>query len=233
MKLLQKEKKSPPSTCHYIPSRKWRFRYFFATDLNQETLAHYLDSGWRKFGYYFFRPDCDGCRECIPVRIKTTEFQPSRSQKRILRKNVHIQVSYAPMIYDESIFNLYRKHSLNRFGKNESDKREFLASFFTQSCPAGLSLYFQGKQLIGTGFLDYASEGVSSVYFIYDTDFSHLSPGVFSIISEISYAKSIGKPYYYLGYYIGECQSMAYKNKFRPYEFMDWESGLWSPPETT
>ena len=98
--------------------------------------------------------------------------------------------------------------------------------------PAGISFirlgeYFINNRLAGVGFLDISTEAISSVYFIYHTDFLQYSPGTFSALRETAFAASIGLKYYYLGYYISENSRMAYKNSFHPNEKMDWKTGAW------
>ena len=34
----------------------------------------------------------------------------------------------------------------------------------------------------------------------------------------------------YLGYYVEGCRSMEYKNRFRPCQLMDWDTGEWTVP---
>ncbi len=230
MIILQEEKISQPSPCHYIPGQFWRFRYFFAVNLNAIELESFLSTGWRKFGYYFFKPDCDSCSQCSPLRVKAQQFKPSKSQKRILKKNAGIHVRFEPLEYTDEIFKLYQKHSLNRFGKEETDAEEFAANFFTESCPSCLSVYYSKESLTRVGFLDISNSALSSVYFVYDTDYSTLNPGTFSILYEINHAASLGLNDYYLGYYIESCNRMAYKGTFRPYEVYDWQTKCWNHP---
>ncbi len=231
MKLLQHEKRSPPAPCHYIAGKYWRFRYFFATDLSEEDLGTYLSKGWRKFGYYYFRPDCDDCDKCTPIRISVNGFKPSKSHKRVISKNKSIRIELDRLIYSDNIFELYKKHSSVRFNQYDTDKNDFMSSFFTQSCPTYLSKYYLEHRLIGTGFLDKCNSGLSSVYFIFDTDYSNLSPGTYSILAEINHAAYLKLSYYYLGYYIEECTSMTYKDRFHPYELYNWNKKEWITPQ--
>ena len=77
------------------------------------------------------------------------------------------------------------------------------------------------------GFLDRGEDCLSCVYFIYDTRFSHLGLGTFSILKEIEHTRSLGLKYYCLGYYVRECQRMAYKNNFKPREHYNWLQDKW------
>ncbi len=226
MILLQEPTLSSWESCSYLPDRKWRFEYFFAMNLTSGELEGLLEKGWRKFGTYFFRPQCDPCRSCIPVRVLTQKFTPTKSQRRVLRKCADIKVSFSPLQYSERIYEIYRDHSLNRFNRI-TDRDDFIHSFYFQSCPGLQSEYYLGGQLIAAGFLDRSDRGFSSVYFVFDTAYESYSLGTFSIIKEIEHAASIDLTYYYLGYYIEENRSMSYKNNFKPTEQYDWETGTW------
>lgn len=220
---------SDEGECPYLPDRFVKFQYFFAKDLSKEELDDYLSRGWRKFGIYYFKPVCPGCVECKPIRIPVDSFKASKSQRRTINKCANIEVKLNNLEYSDEIFEIYQDHSLNRFGK-ESNQEEFTASFFMESCPTLQSEYYLDGKLIGVGFLDYSAHGLSSIYFIYRTEYSHLNIGTFSVLKEVEITRSMGLKYYYLGYYIEGNSSMAYKSKFRPYEVMNWDSGEWAEP---
>ena len=227
MKLLSEPLVSDESDCPYISGKKWRFSYFFATDVNAEELNYILSRGWRKFGIYYFRPVCRDCRDCIPIRIETSDFSPSKSQKRVLKKCSGIQVEFRELEYRDEIYELYRLHSESRFDK-VANRDDFCNSFYMPSCPARQSEYYIDNRLMAVGFLDVSTEAVSSVYFIYHPDILRFSPGTFSVLREISYAGSLGLKYYYLGYYINCNSRMSYKNSFHKNQKMNWLTGIWS-----
>ena len=226
MILLQEPFLSDTHDCPYLESRKCRYEYFFALDVTGEELCRLLEQGWRKFGAYFFRPNCPGCGKCIPLRVLTREFSKSKSQRRIARGGEVLTFQVGPLKYSQRAFEIYRDHSLNRFGK-EADMQEFIMNFYTQSCPTLQSEYYLGDKLSAVGFLDRGENSLSSVYFVFDTQYDYLRPGTFSVISEIDYARSQGLDYYYLGYWIRENASMSYKNAFYPHERYDWASMQW------
>lgn len=227
MLLLQEQQLSAHTACSYIDGLTWRFDYFFAMDLNQQELNSYLKQGWRKFGAYFFRPNCPHCNKCIPLRVLVNKFLPSKSQRRVLKNCKHLTIKLNPLQYNDVIFEIYKNHSLNKF-KRESDKEEFISTFYTVSCPSLQSEYYFNDELIAVGFIDISNEAFSSVYFIYHTKYEKLSLGTYSIIKEIELAAALKLKYYYLGFYIEENSSMNYKNKFKPYEYYKWDENKWT-----
>lgn len=228
MQLLSEPAHDQLEPCPYLPDRQKRYLYFYALEVDAAELDELLRSGWRKFGPYFFRPDCPGCRNCIPLRVPVAAFVPSRSQRRVLRVNRDVEVSFGPLQLTEEVYRIYRQHSSGRFAQQTS-LEEFATSFFLPSCPALQSeLHLAGEQ-IGVGFLDHAADGLSSVYFSFDPHYARRSPGVFSVLQEIDQARRLELAYYYLGYYVPGSPRMAYKDGFRPREYLDWASDLWRP----
>lgn len=230
MVILQEPFISKKQECPYIKEAVCRYEYFFAMDLNSEEIDSLLEQGWRKFGIYYFRPNCPDCSACVPVRIDVSHFEPSKSQKKIIRKGQDITTFYGPLTFKQRIYDIYNDHSINRFG-HETDVEDFLSSFYTSSCPSMQSEYYLDDVMVAAGFLDRGVRSLSSVYFVFDTEYSKFRLGTLSIIREIEYAASLGLDYYYLGYWVRENRSMAYKNRFFPHEQYDWERGAWEPVE--
>ncbi len=226
MIIIQEKELSDIEECPYLPGREFRFEYFYAVDLNGMELNKLLERGWRKFGICYFRPKCHGCLECVPIRIPVADIKLSKSQRRVLNKATQIDVKYGPLEYRKEIYEIYKDHSENRFEK-DTDLEDFLYTFYTKSCPTLQTELFLNGRLVAAGFLDKSSEALSSVYFVFNTDFSKYSLGTFSILKEIEYTASLGLKYYYIGYYIKDNHSMAYKGRFFPQELYDWQEGVW------
>ena len=222
---LQKEENSP---CPYLPGRRKSYEFFFADRVDAGELSALLAGGWRKFGLFYFRPQCPDCRNCIPLRVRVAEFSPSRGQRRILRKNSGLRTIFGPLRAVSRIFEIYRSHSLERFSQ-EANLEEFLCNFYLPSCPSLQSEIHLGDQLLAAGFLDRGKDCLSSVYFSFDPKFSAMNLGTFSILKEIACAASLGLSYYYLGYYVPGCPNMGYKDHFLPREHYEWESATWKP----
>jgi len=226
MKLLSEPLVTEESPCSYITGNKWRFSYFFAQDVTAEELEIILSKGWRKFGLYYFKPVCRECGKCIPIRVKTDELILSKRQKRIVKDCREVRVEFKNLEYRDEIFEIYKDHSLNRFGKDSNDE-DFYSSFYTQSCPTLQSEYYIDNRLAGIGFIDVSSNAFSSIYFIYKNEFSKYSLGTFSAIKETDYALSLGLKFYYLGFFVKDNPNMAYKDSFHINEKMNWNTGEW------
>ncbi len=227
MILLQEPRFSYYGVCPYFEDAQCRFEYFYARDLDGAELDELFKRGWRKFGTYFFRPECGRCRRCVPLRILVEEFAPTKSQRRVMRKGAEIEVEFREPEYRDEIFEIYRDHSSNRFGR-ESDKTDFMEAFYTPSCPSLQSEYRLHGELVAVGFIDVSLDALSSVYFVYKTKYEQYRMGTYSLVREIEHAASRGMKYYYLGYYIKETGRMSYKNHFHPNEKFDWINQVWT-----
>ena len=215
--------------CPYL-DRSAKNEYFFAMELDHEEMNYYLSHGWRKFGWYYFRPACENCSACIPLRVMVNQFKYSRSQRKVLNKNKDTEMKVCHLEYRDEIYELYKKHSHERF-KQPTAKQDFIETHFFPSCPGLQTEYYVDGKLVAVGFLDHSSQALSSVYFVYDTDYSRLSLGTYSALKEIELTQKMNLNYYYLGYWIAENQSMAYKNRYYPHQLYNWETMEWHKVE--
>jgi leucyl-tRNA---protein transferase len=214
------------SQCPYLKDQKSRIEYFFATSVSAAEFNDKLESGWRRFGYFFFRPNCAVCFQCIPIRINTAAFVPNKQQRRVIRKNIRTRVQFSNLRYSDEIYEIYKEHSHDRFNQ-DTTKDHFVESFYTNAVPALQSEYYIDNQLAAVGFIDLSHIALSSVYFFYKSKYTAYSLGTLSVIRECALAHSMGRKYYYLGYYVQNNRRMQYKNKFHPHELYNWETDLW------
>ncbi|KAI9712759.1 MAG: Arginyl-tRNA--protein transferase 1 [Bogoriella megaspora] len=106
-------------------------------------------------------------------------------------------------------------------GEKPSRKEQKLGSYH--------QLYRLDGRLIAIGVLDLLPHCVSGVYFIYHSDFEQWSFGKLSALREAALAAEAGHQWYYMGYYIHECQKMRYKGDYKPQMALDPETYEWGP----
>ncbi len=232
MKLLSEPRRAAPVECPYLPDRQFVQDYFFATNLNEAEFGVLLESGWRRFGSFFFRPACPGCCRCIPIRISAADLKHSRSQRRVLSRCRDVVMKAVALNPSDEAWEVYRCHSQRQFNK-ETSRDEFEKTFFEAAVPALQTEYRLSGRLVGLGFLDIGDNGFSSVYFSFHPDAASLSLGTLSVLLESDLARFNRKDWYYLGYWVPGCASMGYKARFGPHQLLDWETGEWvSDPRT-
>ena len=207
-----------------------------------------LEKGFRRYDTYIYREVCPECRKCVPIRIRVSDFTFSKNQRHLLRKNSGITVSVTndpkDFVTPEKVV-LMKKYTLRHDPDRIQSDDQIITNLYKMNGLAderglfALKLFFSGVmnmdyrldgRLIGCGIVDAGTASLSSNYFYYDTDpaVMKLSPGTYSILREIQYCKDNGLPFYYLGYYIADCEKMSYKGKFVPHELRDPLTGIWS-----
>ena len=191
-----------------------------------------IKKGFRRSGQYVYKPHCADCKSCIPIRINSHDFIPSRSQKRVIKKHNHLSMKILPLRFNEDHFELYVNYQKNRHktsSESESDISDY-NDFLAQSNVNSKIFEFRDmNELKIVSIIDLVDDGISAVYTFFDVKDKSASYGTFSILKLIDYCKKNELTYLYLGYWINESRKMRYKINFKPYELMiddTWQSAL-------
>ncbi len=213
------------SRCVYLPKRLMKMRYKYIKECPESLNAALVKRGWRRFGDYFSRPDCDGCSACQSLRIDVAAFTPSRSQRRVAKqKGIRTFVRKPTVSYEH--LKLYEKYHRFMQKKRGWDYYVVDAESYYDLYVKGYSTfgneiqYYYEGQLVGIDLIDYLDDGISANYFYYDPDYSRLSLGTYSLLKQIEFAKKRELSWIYLGYYVAECQSLRYKRDFNPHQIL-------------
>ncbi len=186
-----------------------------------------MDMGFRRSGLTIHRPACDGCRECVPIRVPVHGFQPSRSQRRSIRRNADVRVDIDRPTCTEQKWRIFRNYLKYQHDDAMSDDYIDFEAFLYASPTETLEMTFRlGGAIIAIGIVDVGSECLSSVYFYFEPSHARRSLGVFGALCEIEECVRRGLPYWYIGYYIRNCRQMNYKADFRPNERL-MPDGVW------
>lgn len=204
---------------------RWQFRTMAPSEFDRS-----LAAGDRRVGRMLYRTRCPSCSACEPIRIPVDQFQPTRSQKRVWKRNKDVTVETGVATFSEEKLALYNRHKLERgLSRNEqSMTRRGYEGWFVQSCARTLEMRYRvGDKLIGVGILDMGLKDTSSVYFYFDPDEHRRSLGTFSVLMEVAWLRSQGGRYHYLGLYVEDCGHLVYKASYFPHERM--VDGAWAP----
>lgn len=214
---------TPASPCPYLPGRSERKIVTLLGGEEPDRLHAALSlAGFRRSQDLAYRPACEGCNACVPVRIPASRFLPSRSQRRILRRNEDLSLIELPPIATREHFHLFRRYISHRHGDGgmaDMDFSDYRAMVETSPVDTRLHELRNGdNRLLGVCLVDVMIDGVSMVYSFFDPDAHPRSLGSYMIMRHIAWVKEQALPFVYLGYWVGESPKMAYKTAFRPIE---------------
>lgn len=208
---------TPESPCPYLLGKLARNEVYLADGLDGQAYSALLARGFRRSGRVVYRPRCRTCRECRQLRIPVTEFRPSRSQRRVWRRNSDVRVEQRKPIPTPEKYDLYHRYLNDRHDGTMSDSFDAFVAFLYDSPFDTIEFqYYLGQRLVGVSLVDRCSDGLSSVYMYFDPAESARSLGSYSAMWEIDICRREGLPYYYFGYYVAQSEPMSYKARFRP-----------------
>lgn len=230
---------SETEACSYLPDQAMRTECLLVASLTAREYQALMNQRWRRFGRLLFRPVCEACRECRPLRVDVERFRPNRSQRRAWRANTEsITLTIAEPRCDAARLELHdRYHRFQAAFKGwplprHDPQTPYEAMFVDNPLRTWEYAYSLEGKLIGIGYVDEVPDGLSAIYFFYDPEHRRRSLGTYNVLSIIAEAARRKMPYVYLGYYVPGCRSLAYKADFRPNQILEPDLG-WREFRTT
>jgi len=225
--------------CSYLDNKQQITHYKLIDNSSSENCQDLIERGFRRFGKMYFRPICADCNECQSIKIDVNNYTFSKSARRVLKKTTHItSLIQSPSLTHEHL-ELFEKYHLFMHKKKDWDYNTTTAEHYYNSFVVGHEnfgyevLYYDDDKLIAVDLIDILEEGISSIYFYYNPEYSHLSLGKYSLYNQIKFAKKMNKKWIYLGYYVEDCPSLSYKSQYKPYRTLEgrpseYEKFIWS-----
>lgn len=179
-------------------------------------------AGFRRSQDLAYRPACENCNACVPVRVPAADFIPDPGHRKIWRRNQGVVTRRLPAYATREHYQVFRRYVTARHeggGMADMEFSDYRAMVEDSPVRSGLTEFrCADGRLLGVCLIDEMNDGVSLVYSYFDPDFERRSPGSFIILWHIKNAADLGQPYVYLGYWIAESRKMAYKSRFQPLE---------------
>ena len=218
-----------PQPCPYLDGQMERKLFTSLQGENAQKLNDSLSQqGFRRSQNVLYRPSCADCSACLSARVDVSAFAPTKSQKRVIRRNAHIKRRATSPWATEAQYDLFRTYLDTRHadgGMADMDVFEFAAMVEETPIRSRVIEYTDNNALIGVGLTDVLSDGVSMVYSFYSPDHDRNSLGTYLILDHIRIAQEADLPYVYLGYWVPGSQKMGYKANFSGLEI--FAGGAW------
>ncbi len=227
-----------PQPCPYLPGRMERKLFTALQGEHAQKLNDTLSKqGFRRSQNVLYRPSCAECSACLSARIRVADFQPSRTQRRVLKRATALKRNATSPWATEDQFQLFRRYLDDRHadgGMADMDIFEFAAMIEETPIKSRVIEYTRpaddgerGRQLAAVCLTDVLDDGLSLVYSFYDPALESASLGTYIILDHIELARSAGLPFIYLGYWVPGSRKMDYKARFSALEI--YKGGVWQP----
>ncbi len=218
-----------PHPCSYLPAAEAKTLLADPQAVMDTGIYGQLaELGFRRSGEQVYRPHCDHCQACVPVRIPVDRYQPRRREDRIWKRNQDLDIQVQNTEFRNEHYHLYERYLQARHpggGMDNPSPEGYLAFLRSPWCNTRFVEFRLNGSLLAVAVCDLLPQGLSAVYTYFEPSEAKRSLGTYTILWQIAESRRRGLPWVYLGYWIEESAKMRYKGHFRPLQAL--RNGHW------
>jgi leucyl-tRNA---protein transferase len=224
-----------PAPCPYLPGRFERKVFTHLVGDNAPVINDMLSQGgFRRSQSIAYRPACESCKACVSVRVCVDLFRPSKSQRRVWKRNSDLVGEELPPRPSGEQYALFRDYLDTRHADGgmagmsvldyammieESHVDTRIVEYRMRGPDSGITRRGTGD-IVALSLTDVLADGLSMVYSFYDPGRMERGLGTYMILDHIARARRMGLSYLYLGYWVRGSDKMGYKVRFLPQEHL-------------
>ena len=223
------------SPCSYLDKKNSQSAFIHPSfSLDTHVYSQLIEQGFRRSGRDVYTPQCPSCSECIPTRLLVEHFNPSKNQKRCIKKNKLTSIIIKPAQFEQHHYEMYQRYQYHRHEDGSmanSSKEDYINFLASDWCDTLFVEFLIDDQCVAVAIIDVLDNALSAVYTFFEPDFSHLSLGTYAVLWQIEFAKQKKLDFIYLGFWIKDCGKMSYKTQYQPIQgLIEKEWVNMSPP---
>ncbi|WP_319410338.1 arginyltransferase [uncultured Cohaesibacter sp.] len=224
-----------PQACPYLEDRQERKIFTYLVGAEARNLNDLLSvGGFRRSQTIAYRPACPDCKACKSVRVVVPQFQFSRNQRKLLKRNSDIVRIIKPASATSEQYALFHRYLRSRHddgGMVEMSEADYIAMIEESHIETMVVEYrrrVEGHGITGSAdgellavtLTDILDDATSMVYSFFSPEMERRSLGTYIILDHIRQAIELGLSYVYLGYWVKDSHKMSYKTRFKPLEVL-------------
>lgn len=176
-----------------------------------------LADGWFRSKGIVYRSDLICMEESVfsvrHIRYSLKDFIVKQRHRKLMRRNdERFSTRVTPVNITEDMERLYGMQTKRFRGFIHSNLADVVFPFNNDS---GFKTYelsiYDGERLIAVSFFDSGLNAAASLLCVYDSEYAKHSLGIYTMLKEIEYLKSVGAKYYYPGYVLDRPSCFDYK----------------------
>ena len=198
---------------------------------SQVDLDRKLRGGWFRSGPILLRADrgCidEGLYGLVHVRLPIDDRSPSRSRRRLLRRNrERFRIEIGPARIDAARERLYQAMKPRFMGFVSTELEPLVHGVLRHIFDTREVAIHDGDRLVAVSYFDVGRASLSSQLGLYDPAYRRFGLGIQTLLEEIEFGRSEGLRWLYPGYVVPGLPGFEYKLSVGPFQVLGAD-GRW------